>query len=78
MGYFGEIGDGDVVSVWEKKTGSLLYQVFSTHIDLCHIDNKHILLFVMKITNIISIAKLLPTNRVYPHILFNSREWKDQ
>ena len=38
----------------------------------------HILLYVMKITNIISISKLLPTNRVYPHILFNSREWKDQ
>jgi len=26
IGYFGEVGEGDVVSVWEKKTGSLLYQ----------------------------------------------------
>ena len=43
MGYFREVGDGDVVPVWEKKTGNLLYQVFFPHI----------LLYFMKITHII-------------------------
>ena len=68
MGYFGEVGDGDVVSVWEKKTGNLLYQVFSTNIALCHENNKY-----YKYSKIAAYS-----NRVYPHILFYSREWKDQ
>ena len=29
IGYFGEVEEGDVVSVWQKKTGNLLYQVLT-------------------------------------------------
>ena len=27
FGFFGENSEGDVVSAWDRKTGSLLYQV---------------------------------------------------